>query len=82
VPMVTVPQIGEQEIVSRRVEQLGAGLYLAKAEVSPARLRLSVRRLLKEERFTRAAGALGETLLAAGGMAEAATLVKAFAASA
>jgi len=80
VPMVTVPQMGEQEIVSRRVEQLRAGLYLAKDEVSPDRLRLSVRRLLKEERFRKVAAGLGETLLAAGGIAEAATLVKAFAA--
>jgi MGT family glycosyltransferase len=80
VPMVTVPQMGEQAIVSRRVEQLRAGLYLAKAEVSPDRLRLSVRRLLAEERFRKAAAGLGETLRAAGGTAEAATLVKAFAA--
>lgn len=80
VPMVTVPQMGEQEIVSRRVEQLRAGLYLAKNEVSPDRLRLSVRRLLTEEQFRQSAAGLGETLLAAGGTAEAATLVKAFAA--
>ncbi|MEO8256318.1 MAG: macrolide family glycosyltransferase [Acidobacteriota bacterium] len=79
VPMVAVPQMGEQDLVSRRVEQLSAGLYLAKAEVSPDRLRLSVRRLLTEERFRQAAAGLGETLLAAGGTAEAATRVQAFA---
>jgi MGT family glycosyltransferase len=80
VPMVTVPQMVEQEIVSRRVEQLSAGLYLDKAEVSPDRLRLSVRRLLAEERFRRAVAGVGETLLAAGGTAEPATLVKTVAA--
>jgi UDP:flavonoid glycosyltransferase YjiC (YdhE family) len=74
--------MGEQEIVSRRVEQTDAGLYLAKGEVSPDRLRMSVRRLLTEERFRNAAAGLGETLLKAGGTAAAATLVKAFAASA
>ena len=78
VPMVTVPQMAEQEIVSRRVEQLGAGLYLAKTEVSPNLLRLGVRQLLEEERFRKAAARVGETLLAAGGIAEAAALVQAF----
>jgi len=30
VPVVVIPQMGEQAVVGRRVEQLGAGLYLAK----------------------------------------------------
>ncbi len=79
VPMVTVPQMGEQEIVSRRVEQLGAGIYLAKAVVSPETLRASVRRLLGETRFRQRAGSIGETLVASGGTARAASLVRAFA---
>lgn len=78
VPMVTVPQMGEQEIVSRRVEQLGAGIYLAKGDVSPETLRASVRRLLDEARFRERTGAIGETLVAAGGTAQAARLVRAF----
>jgi UDP:flavonoid glycosyltransferase YjiC (YdhE family) len=57
-------------------------VYLAKGEVSPDKLRLSVRRLLAEEGFRKAAAGLGETLVAAGGTAAAASLVKAFAASA
>ena len=78
VPMATVPQMGEQEIVSRRVEQVGAGVYLAKADVSPDTLRRSVRRLLEEPRFRAEAARVGQTLLAAGGTAKAATLVRAF----
>lgn len=82
VPMVTVPQMGEQEIVSRRVEQLGAGIFLAQADVSPETLRASVRRLLGEASFHQRAGALGETLAASGGTARAASLVRAFTARA
>ncbi len=79
VPMVTVPQMGEQEVVSRRVEQLGAGVYLASADVSPERLRLGVRRLLAEARFREQAARIGATLRSAGGTAKAASLVREFA---
>ena len=78
VPMVTVPQMGEQEIVSRRVEQLGAGLYLAKANASPERLRLGVRRLLVDTGYREQAARMGATLRSAGGTATAARLVRAF----
>lgn len=79
VPMLTVPQMGEQEIVSRRVEQLGAGLYLAKEETSAETLRISIRRLLSEDSFKRSATRIGETLRAAGGRVNAAQRVSAFA---
>jgi MGT family glycosyltransferase len=46
VPVVVVPQMGEQEMVGRRAEDLGAGLVIAKNEVTPEKLRGSVRRLL------------------------------------
>ena len=39
VPLVVIPQMGEQEIVGRRVEELGAGLYLAKAKADGGTLR-------------------------------------------
>ena len=79
VPMVTVPQMGEQQIVSRRVEQLGAGVYLANADASPERLRLAVRRLLAEARFRDQAARIGATLRAAGGTVKAAALIREFA---
>ena len=47
--------------------------------MSPDTLRLSVRRVLAEERFRKDAARVGETLLAAGGTAKAAGLIKAFA---
>ncbi len=76
--MLTVPQMAEQEIVSRRVEQVGAGVYLAKNEVSPEALQAAVRRLLVEGTFRDNARRVGETLVAAGGPARAASLVRAF----
>ncbi len=78
VPMVMVPQMGEQELVSRRVEQLGAGVYLANADVSPERLRQGVRWLLAESRFREQAARIGATLLSAGGTVKAASLVGGF----
>lgn len=78
VPMVTVPQMGEQELVSRRVEQLGAGVYLARRDVSPRSLLHSVQRLLVEGQFREHAARIGETLRAAGGPARAAGLVQTF----
>ena len=78
VPMLTVPQMGEQELVSRRVEQLGAGVYLANADVSPERLRNGVQRLLVEARFREQAARIGATLLSAGGTVKAADLVGLF----
>ena len=48
VPLVVIPQMGEQETVGRRVEELGAGLYLAKREATAARLRESVERVLAD----------------------------------
>ena len=39
VPLVCVPQMGEQEIVARQVEALGAGVHLAKDEATADRIR-------------------------------------------
>ena len=78
VPVVVIPQVGEQAIVGRRVEELGAGLYLAKAEATAEKLRESVRRLLAEERFGRQAAVVGESFQTAGGVARAADAILAF----
>jgi MGT family glycosyltransferase len=75
VPVVVVPQTGEQAIVGRRVEELGAGLYLATEQASPATLRESVQRLLAEEAFRRHAGAVRESLRDAGGAPRAAAAI-------
>jgi MGT family glycosyltransferase len=79
VPVVVVPQMGEQEVVGRRVEQLGAGLYLSKSDATPESLRASVRRLLAEERFRQQAAVVRESFQTAGGVQRAATVIQDFA---
>jgi len=78
VPVVVIPQMGEQAIVGRRVEELEAGLYLAKEQVTADTLRESVRRLLADERFGRHAVEIGHSFQAAGGVTRAADAIQAF----
>ena len=78
VPVVVIPQMGEQEIVGRRVEDLGAGLYLARAEVTAEKLRDAVRRLLAEDRFREQAALVRESFQSAGGVEFAARTIKSF----
>ena len=78
VPLVVVPQMGEQAIVGRQVAELGAGLCLAKNEVTATGLRESVRRLLDEERFRRQADVVRQSFMDAGGSARAVDAILAF----
>jgi UDP:flavonoid glycosyltransferase YjiC (YdhE family) len=61
--------MGEQELVGRRVEQLGAGLHLARTSVTASALRTAVHRLLSEPAFRERAAAIGASFAAAGGAA-------------
>ena len=79
VPVVVVPQMGEQAIVGRRVEELGAGLYVAKDEASVDTLRGSVRQLLTDDRFRRQAAVIRESFENAGGVAQGADAIVTFA---
>jgi MGT family glycosyltransferase len=78
VPVVVVPQMSEQAMVGRRVEELGAGLYVAKEDATPGRLRESVQRLLAEDGFRRQAGFLRESFQTAGGAPRAAGAILRF----
>lgn len=78
VPVVVIPQMGEQEVVGRRVEQLGAGLYVAKAKATAATLRDGVEQLLAEDRYRQQAAVVRESFQAAGGVARAADAIMAF----
>lgn len=82
VPMVVIPQMSEQEIVGRRVEELGAGAFLRKEDVTAERLRSSVESVLADDRFAGQARALSQSLKAAGGVARAADAVQSFTRSA
>jgi len=78
VPMVVVPQTGEQAIVGGRVEEFGAGLYLAKCDVTADALRVGVGRLLAEKKFRTQAALIRDSFQAAGGVARAADLIQKF----
>jgi MGT family glycosyltransferase len=78
VPVVVIPQMSEQAIVGRRVEELGAGLFLAKDSAAAGALRESVGRLLAEDRFGRRAAEVRESFQTAGGVTRAADAIQAF----
>jgi MGT family glycosyltransferase len=78
VPLVVIPQMSEQETVGRRVEELGAGLYLAKHKVTAASLRESVERVLADGRFREQAAVVQQSFHSAGGAARGAEAILAF----
>ena len=78
VPLVVVPQMGEQKIVGRRVEGLGAGICLAKEDVTADRLRASVDRVLGDSRFREQAAVVRRSFEAAGGAGRGADAILAF----
>ena len=78
VPVVVFPQMNEQAMIGRRVEELGAGVCLTKDQTTPEHLRVSVNRLLADGRFRRQAAVLGQSLRTAGGAARAADVIQAF----
>jgi len=78
VPMLVIPQMGEQMIIGRRVEELGAGLYLEKAEVTADKLREGVRCLLADRRFREQAARVRQSFQTAGGVVRAADAIRAF----
>ena len=70
--------MGEQEIVGRRVEGLGAGICLAKKDVTADRLRESVDRVLGDNRFREQAAVIRRSFEAAGGAGRGADAIVAF----
>lgn len=78
VPVVVIPQMGEQEIVGRRVEQLGAGLVLPKRATTTDSLRAAVRRVRSEESYRLRTTQIGEEFRRSGGVSRAADAIWAF----
>lgn len=68
VPLLLVPQQGEQTWNAMRVVELGAGLMLKKNQVDVETIRASARQLLTEPQFKIEARRVGDTFRAAGGM--------------
>ncbi len=76
VPLIVVPQQGEQQMVAKRVAELGAGIHLT--QVTPEGLKNAVKAVLSEKRFKTAAEELSQSLKTAGGYKKAADLIEAY----
>ena len=76
VPLLLVPQQGEQTVVAMRVAELGAGLVLDMSHVNVETIRANAARLLAEPGFKVEARRIGESFRAAGGAARAADEVE------
>jgi MGT family glycosyltransferase len=72
VPLLVVPQRGDQYMVAGRVAELSAGLPLFTPEATPERLRGMVAHLLAEPRFKQGAQRVSQSLKEAGGYRRAA----------
>ncbi|MDQ1289372.1 MAG: hypothetical protein QG622_2938 [Actinomycetota bacterium] len=59
VPLVVVPQMPEQEATARRVADLGLGVHLPPAKVTPETLRAAVRQIRDDLTYADAAAAFG-----------------------
>ena len=78
VPLVVIPQMGEQMIVGLRLEQLGAGICLGRDQVTIPNLRRSVLQILDQGDFRTASRRIGDSFRSAGGVKHAADLIAAY----
>lgn len=80
VPMVVVPQMVEQEITAGQVAELGLGVRLDPADITPERLAVAVDAVTGEPGYREAVAAMGKEAAASGGTQKAADLVESAAA--
>lgn len=74
VPMVMVPQTGEEAAVARRTCEVGAGLLLK--EISPKTIRTAVNQILTQNSYAKAAEAMRADFLSCPGAAGAAHFIE------
>jgi MGT family glycosyltransferase len=79
VPLLVFPQHGDQHLVAAQVERVGAGIRLAPADITVARLRELTETLLCEPRFKAGACAVARVFSRGGGAAVAADAIFEFA---
>lgn len=77
IPLLVVPQQGDQIFTARRVVELGAGLRLKKQQVNAESLRENAQQLLTNAQFSDAARRVSESLKAGGGAAKGADAIEA-----
>jgi MGT family glycosyltransferase len=79
VPLVVVPQRGDQYLVGARIQEVGAGLAISPGNVDALHLRTAVESALYNAAFREKAKALGASMRAAGGYQRTATEIQSFA---
>ena len=79
VPLVVVPQILEQEVTARRVQELGLGLALDTATVMAEHLRAAVAQVAHDPTFRTGAQAMRQMIQEAGGYHRAVEAISSFA---
>lgn len=67
VPMIPVPQTYEQQLMSLRVQEEGAGIMILPEQVNPQRLRQAAQQILNDPSFRANSGRLGDACRTAGG---------------
>jgi MGT family glycosyltransferase len=77
VPLVVIPHMSEQEIVARRVEELGVGIRLGRADLTPGRLSAAICAIVGNERFSRQIAPVRDSFLTAGGADQAVSAIHA-----
>ena len=61
VPFVVIPQTADQNLVGRRIEQLGAGKTMHKTRVTAQRLRAIAEEMLAQPAYAQASARLGKS---------------------
>ncbi|MTJ23216.1 MGT family glycosyltransferase [Dolichospermum sp. UHCC 0352] len=68
VPMIAVPQTYEQEIISRRIQEQGAGIMMMLEDVTVENLQQTAQQIFDDSSFGVNSGLLGDACRAAGGV--------------
>ncbi|MDO4536302.1 MAG: glycosyltransferase [Clostridium perfringens] len=74
VPLIVVPQFGDQPVVAKRVEELGAGIPLMD-DISVEAIGNAVNKILSDDSYKENAKKIGESLRACGGYKKAAEAI-------
>jgi MGT family glycosyltransferase len=78
VPMVVLPQMMEQEMTARRIEELGLGVVLDQENLTAERMREALTRIQQDPMLTQRVQAMQQTVHAAGGYQRAADVILSF----
>lgn len=78
VPLLMMPQGGDQPIIAEHVEKLGLGRWVSEEKLTPAALWETVEQLLHDEPLRERVARAGASLRAAGGLPRVVSLVQAF----